>query len=217
LEQPIRIVLADDHAVVRYGLRHLLESQGDLRVLGEAATAREAVDLVREVQPDVVVLDLEMDDARGVEALRRLREHSPGTAVIVHTAYDGDQRILEAVELGIQGYVLKGSDMDYLPRAIRTVHAGGSFIEPAVAAKLVRHMGGQAGRQGDREVSLTDRERQVIALLAKGGSNRDIAAKLFISERTAKFHVSALLRKLGARNRTQALLIAAQRGFVDLI
>jgi DNA-binding NarL/FixJ family response regulator len=216
VERPIGIVIADDHPVVRYGLRHLLDGESDIRVLAEAATAREALAQVASTTPDVVLLDLELGDAHGVEALRRMRTHAPDVAVIVHTAFNGDQRLLEAVELGIRGYLLKSSDMDYVPRAIRVVHSGETFFEPAVAAKLLRYMRHHPLQSG-RDRELTERERQVVALLAKGATNRDIAAALFVSERTVKFHVSAVLQKLGARNRTEAWLIATSRGFVDLV
>jgi DNA-binding NarL/FixJ family response regulator len=212
----IRVLIADDHPVIRYGLRHLLQVQPDLLVVGEAATGSELLEKAVGLAPEVVLLDLELGDFHGVDALRRLRDRAPKAAVIVYTAFDSEERIFEAVEIGVQGYIIKGSDIQNVPQAIRIVHQGGTFLEPAVATKLMARMRHHRGDAEGSHAVLTDRERQVVSLLAKGKCNRDIATALFISERTVKFHLSAILSKLGAKNRTEALLLAAQRGLIDL-
>jgi DNA-binding NarL/FixJ family response regulator len=223
--QPIRILVADDHPVVRDGLVAILATQPDFAIAGEAASGREVVDKAIALRPDVVLLDLEMPDMDGVEALQALRtawpEPTPVPAMIAFTAFDTDERILGAVENGARGYLLKGAPREEIFRAIRVVSQGGSLIEPVVASKLLRHLSTAGERAAIENASalyerLTGRECQVLALLAQGMTNREIATELVITERTAKFHVSSILRKLGAGNRTEAVTIAAQHGLVRL-
>lgn len=205
----IRIVLADDHLVVREGLAAILALDDGLEVVGEAASGPDAVETCKRTRPDVVLLDLQMPGDGAPATIAAVREASPKTRVIVFTAFDDDDLIVAAVRAGIDGYLLKGTGREELFAAIRTVAAGGSLLQPAIASKLL-------ARVGDDDAVLTPRESEVIGLLAKGLSNKEIAGVLDISERTAKFHVSALLRKLDAENRTEAVTRAVQLGIVEL-
>ena len=213
---PIRLLVADDHPVVRDGLVAMLSTQPDLVVVGEAATGAEAVERAAALTPDVILLDLEMPGMDGVEALRQIRAARPDAPVIVFTAFDTDERIVSAVRAGAQGYLLKGAPRDELFKAIRVVSEGGSLLQPVVASKLLQHMSQQATERETSADSLTEREMEVLKLLAQGKTNKEIAAALVISERTVKFHVGSILSKLGAGNRTEAVTIAAQRGLVNL-
>jgi two-component system, NarL family, response regulator LiaR len=214
MSESIRILVVDDHPIVRDGLVAILTTQPDFEVVGEAPNGTEAVERAHLLHPDLLLLDLAMPGMDGVEVIRRLRETMPEIRVIVFTAFDTDERILSAVRAGAQGYLLKGVPRDDLFRAIRIVYEGGSLLQPVVASKLLQHMADEHAAPATE--ALTEREREVLALLAVGATNREIAGKLFISERTAKFHVSSILGKLGAGNRTEAVSIAAQMGLVDL-
>ncbi len=205
---PIRLVLADDHPIVREGLAAVLATQPDFAVIGQAGTGAEAVTLVHDARPDVVLLDLEMPGLDGVQALRAMRADIPDVRVLVFTAFDTDERIIAAVQAGARGYLLKGAPREELFRAIRLIAAGGSLLQPAVAARLIHHLAAPA-------VPLTAREREVLTLLAAGLQNKEIAARLQIGERTVKFHVSAILARLGAGNRTEAVHLARQQGLID--
>lgn len=210
----IRIVIADDHPVVRDGLAAILSTQADFEVVGEAGNGLEAVAQAMQCQPDVILLDLEMPELDGVGALRRICETNPTARVIVFTAFDTDERILTAVQAGAQGYLLKGAPRQELFNAIRVVYGGGSLLQPIVASKLLRQVASQ-----EPEIpaeTLTSRELEVLQLLAQGQQNKEIANALTISERTVKFHVSAILSKLHAGNRTEAVSIAAQKGVIKL-
>jgi len=216
MANPIRILVADDHPVVRDGLVAMLGTQPDFEVVGEAANGLEVVSQCAALEPDVVLLDLEMPEMDGVAALRKLRETSPQVRALVFTAFDTDERIVGAVQAGAKGYLLKGAPRDELFQAIRVVSQGGSLLQPMVASKLMRHISGESGDDQPPQESLTEREMEVLGLLAQGKPNKEIAGDLFISERTVKFYVSAILGKLGAGNRTEAVAIAAQRGLVKL-
>lgn len=214
---PIRILIADDHPIVRDGLTAALESEPDLVVVGEAGNGREAVERALILHPDVILLDLEMPEMDGVAALQALRARDSSARVIVFTAFDTDERILAAVQSGAQGYLLKGVPREEIARAVRVVHAGGSLLQPVVANKLLRQMvRGAQPDQADQPERLTERELEVLQLLARGLQNREIAEQLIITERTVKFHVSSILGKLGAGNRTEAVATAVQRGLIKL-
>ncbi len=209
MTEAIRILVADDHPVVREGLVAMLGTQPDFLVVGEASTGLQVVEQVTSLYPDVVLLDLEMPEMDGVAALERVNEISPDAKVIAFTAFDTDERILGAVRAGAKGYLLKGAPRGELFDAIRVVSQGGSLIEPVIASRLLQ----QANKS---EEKLTERERQVLGLLAQGKSNKDIAAALVITERTVKFHVSSIMSKLGASNRTEVVTLAVQLGIVKL-
>jgi DNA-binding NarL/FixJ family response regulator len=216
MTEPIRILVADDHPVVRDGVVAMLSTQADFAVVGEAADGLQAVRLAKALRPNVILLDLEMPGLDGVEALAQMRAACPEVRALVFTAFDTDDRIVGAVRAGAQGYLLKGAPRDELFNAIRVVGAGGSLLQPVVASKLLQRISAPPETAAAPAEALTERERQVLVLLAQGRLNKEIAAALDISERTVKFHVSAILSKLGAGNRTEAVTLAVQRGLVTL-
>jgi len=207
----IRILVADDHPVVREGLVAILGTQPDFEVVGEAATGAQVIQQVQALQPDVVLLDLEMPEMDGVEALRQIPLINPQTRAIVFTAFDTDERILAAVRAGAKGYLLKGAPREEIFKAVRVASQGGSLIQPVVASKILQHVADPVPSLP----TLTPREREVLHLLAQGKTNKEIALLLVISERTAKFHVSSILRKLGTGNRTEALASASKLGLIE--
>jgi DNA-binding NarL/FixJ family response regulator len=210
----IRVLVADDHPMLREGLVAVLNTQQDFEVVGEAADGSEVVRLAERLNPDVILLDLEMPGVDGVAALEKLRSAGSEARTIVFTAYDTDERILGALRAGARGYLLKGASRTEIFDAIRTVHAGGSLLQPVVTNKLLQTMSREERREETEP--LTPREIEVLALLSQGLQNKEISARLFISERTVKFHVSSLMHKLGAENRTESVTIAAQRGLIQL-
>jgi DNA-binding NarL/FixJ family response regulator len=214
MNEKIHIIVADDHPVVRDGLVAILSTQPDFEVIAEAAGGAEAVQQVLALQPDVLLLDLAMPEMDGVAVLKQLKSAAIKTRVVVFTAFDTDERILDAVQAGAQGYLLKGAPRDELFNAVRVVYGGGSLLQPLVASKLLRQVSHQ--EQVAEENDLTPRELEVLQLMAQGLQNKEIAADLVISERTVKFHVSSILSKLGAGNRTEAVRLAAQQGLVNL-
>ncbi|HUN06123.1 MAG TPA: response regulator transcription factor [Aggregatilineales bacterium] len=211
MTKPIRIIVADDHPVVRDGLIAILGTQPDFEIVGKADDGADALTQVHALQPDVLLLDLEMPTLDGVETLRQLKTEGAAVRVIVFTAFDTDDRIVSAVQNGAQGYLLKGAPRDEIFNAIRVVHAGGSLLQPVVASKLLRRV--QAGEEPATE-SFTPRETEVLHLMAQGLQNKEIALRLVITERTVKFYVSAILSKLGVGNRTEAVTVAVARGLV---
>ena len=210
----IRVLIVDDHAVVREGLRTFLELQDGIEVAGEAADGAQAIELAAELEPDVILMDLVMPRVDGVGAMREIRRLVPHSRVIVLTSYLDDDRLLPAIEAGADGYLLKDLEPAELARAIRTAQAGEAMIAPTVAGRLLRSLSQPrvpAAADGER---LTPREHEVLALIATGRSNKRIALELGIAEKTVKTHVGHVLAKLGVSDRTQAALLAVQRGLV---
>ena len=201
----IRVLIVDDHPIVRDGLLAVLGDQPDLEIVAAVGSAEEALGLA--ARPDIVLLDLELPGLDGVAALPRLAEAMPAARMLVLTAYATDERVFGALKAGAAGYLLKGTPATEIVRAIRDVHAGGSALEPAVAARVVAAVG--APHRVSTELS--PREREVLALLAEGLPTKQIARSLGITERTVKFHVASLFAKLGASNRAQAVALAARR------
>lgn len=210
----IRVLLADDHAVVREGLRTFLELQDGLEVVGEAANGVEAVEQARRLKPDVILMDLVMPELDGVGAMRALRQELPDSRAIVLTSFLEDDRLLPAIQAGAAGYLLKNVEPSELAHAIRAAHRGEAIIDPSVAARLVQALADGATPRVAEPERLTRRERQVLELIAGGRSNKRIAFELGISEKTVKTHVGHVLAKLGVTDRTQAALLAVRDGLV---
>ncbi|HEX3246403.1 MAG TPA: response regulator transcription factor [Chloroflexota bacterium] len=206
----IRTLVVDDHPVVREGLVATLSDEADLEVVGSAASAEEALQLVESLQPDVVLLDLELPGMNGGEAIAGIGASSPATRILVFTAYESDERVIQAIRAGARGYLLKGATVAEITDAIRAVAAGGTALAPAAAAHLASAIRAPRGAG-----PLTAREREVLGLIAHGLAGKQIANALSITERTVKFHTASLIRKLGAENRAQAVALAAQRGLLE--
>jgi DNA-binding NarL/FixJ family response regulator len=206
----IRLAVIDDHPIVRQGLVGVLEDEADLEVVGSFGSAREAIGPVGRLAPDVVLLDLEMPELDGVAAIPALLAARPNLAILVFTAYDTEERVLGAIRAGAKGYLLKGASAEEIGRAVRLVHSGESYLEPRVASRLVAQV--QTPRRAS--TSLSEREREVLRLVAEGLPTKQIARTLTITERTVKFHVNSIFHKLGAENRAQAVALAAQRGLL---
>ncbi|MFI0820039.1 response regulator [Streptomyces sp. NPDC021098] len=206
----VRVLLVDDHQVVRRGLRTFLEVQDDIDVVGEAADGEEGIARAEELRPDIVLMDVKMPGIDGIEALRKLRDLGNPARVLVVTSFTEKRTVVPALRAGAAGYVYKDVDPDALACAIRSVHAGQVVLQPEVADALLsqEEAGGGQGRGG----SLTDREREVLGLIADGRSNREIARRLVLSEKTVKTHVSNILMKLDLADRTQAALWAVRHG-----
>ncbi len=203
----LRVIIVDDHPIVRAGLEAVISDQPDMLVVGQAATGTEAVDLALRERPDVALMDLRLPEMNGVEAIAAIRAHWPDARVIVLTTFDGDEDIYRALQTGAQSYLLKDTPRADLLEAIRAVARGQKRIPPEVAARLVERIGAPA---------LTEREIDVLHLMAHGRSNKEIGAELHISEGTVKFHVNNILGKLGVADRTQAVTSALQRGIIHL-
>ena len=213
MAEPIRVLIADDHAVVREGLRGFLGLQDGIEVVGEAADGEEALAAAQRLEPDVILMDLVMPKLDGVGAMRRLRQKLPRRRVIVLTSFAEDDRLLPAIQAGAAGYLLKNVQPKELARAVRAAHNGEALLDPSVAARLVEAIAQPPGEEPREQ--LTPREREVLELIGRGLSNKRIALELGVSEKTVKTHVGHLLAKLGVTDRTQAALHAVRAGLVD--
>jgi DNA-binding NarL/FixJ family response regulator len=205
--QPIKVLIIDDHPVVRLGLRKMLESEEHILVTGSAGSAKEGMQEVQKVQPDVVLMDLRMPEIGGVEAIGELRRVAENIRILVLTNYDEDDYIFRALKAGAMGYLLKSSPQEEIIRAVEMVHQNQSCIPPNIAKRLTEAIGHE---------ELTHRELQVLKLAADGLTNKAIADRLFISAKTARNHVTSCLFKLGARDRTEAVTTAVRRGLIRL-
>ena len=210
MSDPIRVVIADDHPIVREGLRTYLGTRDGIEVVGEAADGEQAAARVARLHPDVVLLDLVMPVLDGVAALERILARDPDARVIVLTSFAAEDQMLPALRAGAAGYLLKDTDPAELERAVRAAAAGESLLSPVVAERLLREV--RRSPSGDPLAALTPREREVLGLLARGLSNRQIAAELVVAEKTVKTHVSNVLAKLSVADRTQAALLAVRAG-----
>jgi NarL family two-component system response regulator LiaR len=208
--KPISVLIVDDHGVVREGLRAYLELEPDIRVVGEARDGQEGVRRAQELQPDVVLMDLVMPNMDGIDATTLIKHEHPDTHVIVLTSFLDDDRVVPAIKAGATSYLLKDVAASDLARAIRAARAGQAQLHPEVARRLMQQV--TSPRKPEAGAQLTDREREVLRLLAEGRSNKEIARALIVSERTVKGHVSNILGKLGLQDRTQAALYAVRHG-----
>jgi len=205
-------VLADDHIVVRAGIRQILETVPDIRVVAEAKDGQQAIEAVETTRPDVAVLDVKMPKITGIEATRWIRKNAPSTAVLVLTAFDDDPYVLAVLQAGATGYVLKSADAEEIVRAVRSVHAGRSAVDPDIAGKMLRSLSGDSGAV--RPERLTARELEVLFLVAKGRTNKAIGSALAISARTVQGHLAKIFDKLQAESRTEAVMRAVNLGWL---
>jgi NarL family two-component system response regulator LiaR len=212
--ETIRILLVDDHPVVRKGIRAMLESEEGMQVAGECADGAQAVEQYADLRPDVVLMDLVMPHMDGIQAIRRILENDAGARILVLTSFSSDDKVFAALQAGAAGYLLKDSDPDDLLRAIRQVYRGESSLHPAVARKLLSEM--TQPRPPAEPDPLTEREKEVLAYIAQGLSNQEIAEKMVVSKATVHSHVSRILAKLQLDSRTQAALYAIQKGYITL-
>lgn len=212
----MKVVICDDQAIVREGLAMLLGLERDIQVAGVAEDGAQAVDLVAQKAPDLVLMDLKMPGMNGIEATRQIRARFPEVKVLVLTTYDDDEWVFDAVRAGASGYLLKDTPREEVIRAVRGTVAGRVYLDPAVAGKVLEQAAGRQTRPASLLTEkLTDRELDVLRLLACGLTNADIAARLYLSEGTVRNHVSAILAKLGVQDRTQAAVLAIQHGLTD--
>ena len=210
----IRVLIADDHPVVREGLAAMLAREPDIDVVGEAQDGQEAVDRVGTLTPNVVLMDLMMPKMGGVDAIRAIRERYPNVQMIVLTTYGDDDSIFQGIAAGARGYLLKDAPRDELFRAVRAVARGESLLQPAVATRLLDRF--TRPKNEPTQDALTERELDVLRLLAKGSANKQIGVSLKISESTVKTHVANIFQKLNVSDRTEAVTVALQRGFIKL-
>lgn len=212
MSDSIRVVLADDHAVVRAGIRQFMERAGDIEVVGEAQDGEATQTLVEQLQPDVAVLDIQMPKQSGIEVARWIRAHHPGVGVLILTAYDDDPYVLAVLRAGANGYVLKTATPGEIVQAVRDVHDGKSVLDPAVMPKVIAHAAGQAAAPPVEP--LTERELEVLTLAGRGYTNKAIGAQLNISARTVQGHLMRIFEKLQATSRTEAVMRAVSLGWL---
>ena len=213
--QPIRILIADDHAIVREGLRTLISAKPGLELIGEASDGAEAAEMAKSLRPDVILLDMVMPRKNGLEAIEDIKQDNPNARILVLTSFDDDDRVFSAIKAGALGYLLKDSSPQQLIQAIHDVHQGRSSLHPTVALKVIRELS-QPSDLPPTEDPLTERELETLRLIAQGMTNQEISEALTISERTVGKHVSNILEKLHLANRTQAALYALRKGIAPL-
>jgi NarL family two-component system response regulator LiaR len=217
VKKPIRLLIADDHHIVRKGIKVLLATEKDMLVVGEAENGAEAVEKAAALEPDVILMDIVMPEMDGIEATRKITAARPESRILVLTSFAADDKVFPAVKAGALGYLLKDSTPEQLLEAIRQVYRGEPSLEPAIARKVLQelsHPGGGAGKPTSEP--LTEREMEVLRLIAQGMSNKEIAAKIFVAEWTVRSHVSNILGKLHLASRTQAALYALRAGLASL-
>lgn len=218
----IRVILAEDHAVVRQGTKHLLDRYPDIEVIGEAHDGEQAVTLVKELKPDVAIMDVRMPRMSGIEATRRIKAEFPEVAVLALTAHDDDEYVFALLESGANGYLLKTAEIEELVKAIRSVHAGQPALDPLITQKVVsQFMNGKSlpdvmAQVGDEMDGLTSRELEVLRMVAKGLTNKEVAQQLFISDRTVQAHLSSIFSKLQVSSRTEAVMHAIRKGWITV-
>jgi NarL family two-component system response regulator LiaR len=210
----VGILIVDDHTLFRTGIRKMLEAEADMRVVGEAATGREALEQARQLVPDVILMDVKMPDLDGIEATRRLCREMPHVGVIFCTMFEDDEFVFAGLQAGGRGYILKDADPDTVLRAIRAVANGESLLGPTIAEKVMRQFSALPGKQTPVFDDLTPRELEVLTLIAEGLGNREIAQELVISEKTVKNHINNIFSKLHVNDRSQAILYAIRKGLV---
>ena len=219
--EPIRVLIVDDHALIRRSLELALTAETDIEVVGEASDGQEAVELAARLLPDVVLMDVRMPRRSGIEATRAIKESAPSTRIVMLTVSDEEEDLFEAIKAGATGYLLKDVQIDEVPDAVRGVYGGQSLINPAMAAKLISEFAAMSRKEAERPPQvpaprLTDREMEVLRLVAKGMNNREIAKELFISENTVKNHVRNILEKLQLHSRMEAVVYAVRERLLEI-
>ena len=215
--EKIRIIIADDHAVVREGTRTLLEREEDMQVVGEATDGEEAIRLIEKLKPDVAILDISMPKLSGIEVTRQIKPRFPSTAILILTAYDDDEYIFALLEAGAAGYLLKSVHGREIVQAVRSVYSGESVLHPSIARKVIQRAILSSAKSGEAksEMELSERESEVLKLAAKGLSNKDIAETLCISIRTVQGHINSIFHKLRVGSRTEAIFQSVKRGWLS--
>jgi two-component system, NarL family, response regulator LiaR len=213
-----RILIADDHAMLREGMRELLEQEKDFELVGEAADGEEAVKQAGELKPDIVIMDIVMPKLNGVDATKQIKQVSPATAILILTAYSDIRYIIGLLEVGACGYLLKNSPGKDVVKAVREIRAGESVLDPEVTRKLVQRLASLSKTQDEREVTgqLTSRETEILKWASRGLSNKEMSEKLFISLRTVKAHMTNIFNKLGCSSRTDAIIKGLKQGYINL-
>lgn len=213
----IKIIIADDHAVVREGTRTLLEREEDMQVVGEAHDGEEAVRLIEKLKPDVAILDISMPKLSGIEVTRRIKPRLPSTAILILTVYDNDEYVFALLEAGAAGYLLKDVHSHEIVKAVRAVYSGESVLHPSIARKVIQRaiVGSSKSGEGKSTIELSEREKEVLKLAARGLSNKDIADTLCISIRTVQGHINSIFHKLSVGSRTEAIFQSVKRGWLS--
>lgn len=213
----IRVLIADDHELVRRGLVSIISTEQEFDIIGEAKNGREAIEMAKTTRPDIILLDIRMPDIDGITATKEIKANMPEVKILVLTAFQNEHEIFAAIGAGVSGYILKDISPEDLINSIRTISQGQSLLNPAIAAKLTERFSPKIEEIGERITTpLTDREQEVLGLIVKGYKNNDIAASLRIRKETVKTHVSSILRKLQQSDRTQAAIYAIRMGIVEL-